>query len=79
MSLLPNELTGKSNLFNNLVGGALGAIYGAKNGNFMDGVLGGYYGMNNPNGLFEKLTNNLFNPKPQQTPMQPPNNLERGF
>lgn len=71
MSFAPMKNNRPFDLFGKLVGGALGAIYGAKEGNFMDGVLGGYYGMNNPNSLFEKLTDNLFNPRPQRPPMQP--------
>ena len=72
MSFLPIKtggILGGNNLFEKIIGGTLGAIYGAKNGNALDGILAGYYGMSNPDGLYEKLTNRLFNPKPQ--PMQP--------
>lgn len=71
MSFAPMGNNRPFDLFGKLVGGTLGAIYGAKEGNFLDGILGGVYGTSNPNGLFEKLTDNLFNKKPQQPPTQP--------
>ena len=49
-----NSISGQS-LFNKLMGGAIGAIYGSKDNGAMGGVLGAYTGMQNPNSLYERL------------------------
>lgn len=59
MSLLPtgndyNPLSGGLNL-GKILGGAIGAYYGSKNGNFMDGLLGGYAGYNKPSSLYDRI------------------------
>lgn len=60
MSLLPmennNPLTGGLSL-DKILGGAIGAYYGSKNGNFMDGLIGGYAGYQKPSGLYERIMN----------------------
>lgn len=38
-----------------ILGGAVGAYYGTKNGNLMDGVLGGYAGFNKPTSLYDRI------------------------
>lgn len=59
MSLLGMQPTGgvlnKNGLFDKLLGGAIGAYYGAKNGNFLDGALGAFVGSKNPNSLYDRL------------------------
>jgi hypothetical protein len=52
--MLPMGINGQS-LFNKLVGGTIGAIYGSKDNGAMGGVLGAYTGMQNPNSLYERL------------------------
>jgi hypothetical protein len=59
MSLLPmgnnyNPLTQGLNL-GKILGGAIGAYYGSKNGGFMDGLLGGYAGYNKPSSLYDRI------------------------
>ena len=58
MSSLPIENNGllqKNNLFDKLLGTALGAYYGNKNGNFLDGMIGGYIGYKQPNSLYDRI------------------------
>jgi hypothetical protein len=61
MSILPlenqNNTQPQNKLFDKLLGGTLGAIYGAKSGNFLDGALGGYIGYKNPNSLYDRIMN----------------------
>ena len=59
MSLLPmgnnyNPLTGGLSL-DKILGGAIGAYYGSKNGNFMDGLIGGYAGYQKPTSLYDRI------------------------
>ena len=55
MSILPIENNTNTGLFDKLVGGALGAIYGGKADGVLGGLVGGYTGMKNPNSLYERL------------------------
>ena len=57
MALFGNGILGGDSLFNKLIGGAIGAYYGNKNGNFMDGLMGGYAGYQKPSGLYERIMN----------------------
>ena len=55
MALFGNGILGGENLFNKLIGGAIGAYYGNKNGNFMDGLIGGYAGYQKPTSLYDRI------------------------
>ena len=55
MALFGNGILGGDNLFNKLIGGAIGAYYGNKNGNFMDGLIGGYAGYQKPTSLYDRI------------------------
>ena len=48
----------RNNLLENLFGGAIGAYYGSKNGNFMDGLIGGYAGYKKPTSLYDRIMDN---------------------
>lgn len=53
MSLLPTQQ--QNNFFDKLLGGAIGAYYGNKNGNFLDAMLGGYAGYKQPTSLYDRI------------------------
>ena len=55
MALFGNGILGGDSFFNKLIGGAIGAYYGNKNGNFMDGLLGGYAGYQKPTSLYDRI------------------------
>jgi uncharacterized membrane protein len=61
MTLLPTNsnnpinIFGGQSLFDKLMGGTIGAIYGSKDNGVMGGILGGYAGTQNPNSLYERL------------------------
>ena len=58
MALFGNGILGGDSLFNKLIGGAIGAYYGNKNGNFMDGLMGGYAGFQKPSSLYDRIMGN---------------------
>lgn len=79
MNFLGQGLLNKgSGIFDKLLGGTIGAIYGAKNGNFLDGAMGAYIGSQNPTSLYDRLMDRYL-PKQSVLNVRNIENQERGF
>ena len=87
MSLLPTNnglfggtslINNGSGIFNKLLGGAIGAYYGSKNGNFMDGLMGGYAGYQKPTSLYDRIMDKYL-PKQSILTIRNIEDQERGF
>lgn len=77
MSILPTSFRNQG-IFDKLIGGAIGALYGSKTGNWADGLIGGYIGAKNPSTLYDRLVGNYI-PTQNTLNVNQTNNEERGF